>query len=144
MATHQKKHTQNKGIRELIFKDKSQEYAVILASIGDYRFDCQLLNGEKFKAKLVGGLISGPNRTRICKGDNVLVGRDINNTEKDKWYIQHKYSSDDWKNLGKQGELTVIRVNNATEVSGTTILMDGDIEQENKVVEIDDNFVDNI
>lgn len=144
MATHLKKHTQNRGDRELIFKDKSQEYAVILNSLGEYRFEVQGLNGEKFKAKLTGNLIRGPNKQYVQKGDNVLIGKDINDTERDKWYIQHKYSSDDWKKLGKQGELKVIKTKEDTNVGGTAIVMEGEAVQETHQVDIDDDFIDNL
>ena len=144
MATHQKRYNQSRGERELIFKDKSQEYAVILAPVGEYRFEVQMLNGEKVKAKLAGNLIKGPNKTFVQKCDNVLIGKDINDTEKDKWYIQHKYSADDWKKLGKQGELKVVKTKEDTNVGGTAIIMEGEAEQETKEVDLDDDFIDNI
>jgi len=144
MATHQKKHIQNRGDRELIFKDQSQEYATILSEVGDCRFEVQLLNGEKFKAKLTGSLIRGPNKQFVRKGDNVLIGKDINDTERDKWYIQHKYPSEDWKKLGKQGELKVIKTKEDTNVGGTAIVMEGEAVQETHQVDIDDDFIDNL
>ena len=75
MATHQKKHMQSRGTKELIFRDgkEGEEYAEVLKAIGDCRFECQFLNTEITQAKLAGALIKGPRKQRIVIGDFVVA-----------------------------------------------------------------------
>jgi initiation factor 1A len=146
MATHQKKHVQKRGTntKELITRDESlgEKYAEIVKATGDCRFDCRFLDGSTTNAALQGRLIKGPNKQRVVAGDFVLLQALDCHTEKDKYFIIHKYSPDDKKKLAKNGELAQIRT---SEEAGTTVMMEGEVT--NKVVaeaEIDDDFIDNI
>ena len=141
MATHQKKHIQIKGTKELVIRDEKtgEEYAEVLNPLGDCRFECQLLNGEKVIASLRGSLVKGPKKQFIKKEDFVL----LQITEDKTYYIIHKYSPDDKKKLARQGELNT--VSNTSE-GGTKITMASDIGGA-KIIhddDIDDVFIDNI
>jgi translation initiation factor IF-1 len=144
MATHQKKHMQSRGTKELIFRDEKEgeEYAEVLKAIGDCRFECQFLNTETTQAKLAGALIKGPRKQRIVVGDFVLLTRNQSTTEKDTYYIIHKYTSDDKKKLAKNGEFAQVNTN---QDGGTNVVMAGDATT--KVVhdtDVTDAFIDNI
>ena len=143
MATHQKKHNQNRGIAQLIFKEKNEQYAEVIKPIGDSRFEVQLQTGDKVIAKLTGRLIKGPNKQRVMPSDFVLIDKNCDNTESDKYYIIHKYSPEDKKKLIKNGELVQIKTEQID--TGTLVIMDNDVaEKELNEIDIDDNFIDNI
>jgi translation initiation factor IF-1 len=138
MATHVKKHQQTKGLKELIIKGKGQEYAEVTEPLGDCRFKCVLLNREEIKAIITGRLIKGPHKQTIKKGDFVLVEIDSSTTETKKYFIIHKYTPDDKKQLAKMGELkTVVTNTNA-------IIIENEEEASNQAQEIDDDFIDNL
>lgn len=143
MATHQKKHIQNKGVRELIFRDpkKGQEYAVITRLFGDFRYECQLLNGEKVKARAPGRLTKGPKKTVFLKDTYILIEKDFSTTEKDKWEIVHKYSNEDWNSLARQGEHKIIKNNENNEVA---IIMEGEADNNDAIEVIDEDYINNI
>ena len=144
MATHQKKHMQTRGTKELVFRDQKEgeEYAEVLKASGDCRFECTLLNGEKVTAKLTGVLIKGPKKQRVVAGDFVLLQLSGATTEKNTYYIIHKYSPDDKKKLAKNGELTM--VSNNTE-GGTNVVMAGDANTQTIAdADVTDDFIDNI
>jgi len=145
MATHQSKHKQRNGTdtKELRIKSDSERYAEVVRATGVCRFECRFLDNSTTIAILKGSLKKGPHKQRITSGDFVLL-QDINecHTEKDKYYIIHKYSPDEKKKLTKNGELTQIKT---SEDIGTTIMMESEIV--NKTVaetEINDDFIDNI
>jgi len=108
--THIKKHVQNKGPTELIFKQGKEEYAYIESSYGGSppRFVCKTLLEKPINAYLKGALIKGPGKKRVDKGDLVLLEKDPNTTEIDKYIIIWKYSEDDKKKLMKMGELKTL------------------------------------
>ncbi len=144
MATHQKKHMQSRGTKELIFREEKEgeEYGEVLKATGDCRFECTLLNGEKVTAKLAGALIKGPKKQRVVEKDFVLLQLSGATTEKNTYYIIHKYSPDDKKKLAKNGELTM--VSNNTE-GGTNVVMAG--EANTQIVadaDVTDDFIDSI
>jgi translation initiation factor IF-1 len=142
-STHQKKHVKNRytAPKELIFKDKDEEYATIVASKGDARFEIILFcNNVSCIAKARGSLINGPKRQKINKDDIVLIQKDTS-TSDTKYYIIHKYSPDDIKQLKNSGELAIFNKNNYD----IQILFDGDVQnRKNEELEIDDNFIANI
>lgn len=143
MATHQKAHIKTRGTKELITKDSNEEYAEVIRPVGDARFECQLLNGNKVMGKLTGRLIKGPNKQRITPGDLILLQLDTSSSDSSKYYILHKYSPDDRKKLAKKGELVQIQ---QSEDVGTNIIMEGDVTSKT-VVEEEENmedFIDNI
>jgi translation initiation factor IF-1 len=144
MATHQKKHMQIRGTKELIFCDEKagEKYAEVLKSVGECRFECKFLNDEKTNAKLAGNLIKGPKKQRIVPGDCVLLKLDESTTGKDNYYIIHKYSPDDKKKLAKNGEFVQV---NTKQDTGTNVVMAG--EATTKTVneaDVTDDFIDNI
>jgi len=136
MATHQKKHVQIKGTKELVLRDEKagEVYGDVLTPVGDCRFECQLLNGEKVIASLRGSLVKGPKKQFIKKEDFVL----LQITEDKTYYIIHKYSPDDKKKLARQGELNTI---SNTNEGGTKITMASDL---GGAKAIDDDDIDDI
>jgi len=138
MATHVKKHQQTKGLKELIIKEKGQEYAEVTTPLGDCRFECVLLNGEVIKASITGRLIRGPHKQTIKKEDFVLVEKDISTTETKKYFIVHKYTPVDKTKLAKLGELKTIVIDAAA-----AILEDGH-EVSNQEQKVDDDFINNL
>jgi initiation factor 1A len=146
MATHQKKHVQKRGTntKELITRDESlgEKYAEVVRPTGDCRFDCQFIDGSTTNAVLAGRLVKGPNKQRIASGDFVLLQAIDCHTEKEKYYIIHKYSPDEKKKLAKNGELTQVRT---SEEAGTTVMMEGEVTTKAVAeTEIDDDFIDSI
>jgi len=146
MATHQKKHVQNRCAitKELITRDDTlyEKYAEITRPTGDCKFDCRLLDGSITNATLVGRLIKGPKKQRINVGDFVLIQALECHTEKEKYYIIHKYTQDEKKKLIKNGELAQVKT---TEDIGTTVVMEGDVSNITIAeTQIDDDFIDSI
>jgi translation initiation factor IF-1 len=147
MATHQKAHIKNKGSKDLVYRDikLGEEYAEIVNSVGDARFECKIVHNKVVTvAKLAGRLIKGPNKQRIVKGDIVLLSLDDSTSSKDKYFIIHKYSPEDKKKLLKQGEFAVASTD---EDSKTTVIFEDEIDTSAKVVtelEIDEDFIDGI
>jgi hypothetical protein len=128
--THIKKHTQNRGINELIYKQGKEEYAYIEILNGGSppRFVCRTLMDKTVNAYLKGSLIKGPGKKRVDKGDLVLLEKDPTTTEKDKFVIIWKYSEEEKKKLTKMGELKGIApTNEDTNLNnGTNIQFEGD------------------
>jgi len=146
MATHQKKHVQNRCVitKELITRDDTlyEKYAEITRPTGDCKFDCRLLDGSITNATLVGRLVKGPKKQRINVGDFVLIQALECHTEKEKYYIIHKYTQDEKKKLIKNGELAQVKT---TEDIGTTVVMEGDVSNITIAeTQIDDDFIDSI
>jgi translation initiation factor IF-1 len=143
MATHQKKHVQSKGTtKELVLRDEKagESYGEVLNPVGDCRFECILLNGEKVIATLRGALVRGPKKQFIKKEDFVLLQI---TEDKKTYYIIHKYSPEDKKKLARQGELNTI---SNTNEGGTKITMASDLGGARAIDDddIDDLFIDNI
>jgi initiation factor 1A len=146
MATHQKKHVQKHCTitKELVTKDDTlhEKYAEITRPTGDCKFDCRLLDGSITNATLVGRLVKGPKKQRINIGDFVLIQALECHTEKEKYYIIHKYTPDEKKKLIKNGELAQVKT---TEDIGTTVVMEGDVSNITIAeTQIDDDFIDSI
>jgi len=146
MSTHQKKHIKNTGnkSKELLVKQPGEEYAEVLKPVGsDARFSCKLFEGNKeVTAKLAGRLIRGPNKQRIAIGDLVLLQLDASTSDK-KYYVIHKYSADDKKQLAKNGEFKYIT---STETVGETVVaMEDEVTNTTTVnQEVDEDFIDDI
>ena len=112
--THQKKHVKRKN-NDFILKIESenQEYAEVIAPKGCSRFEVRIIkNNEIINAKLRGSLSHGPGKQRIEKNNYVLIHLDKTTTDGDKYFIIHKYSSEDVKKLHKMGELAHFKLNN--------------------------------
>lgn len=89
---------------EMVYKDEGEEYAYVLAEKGNCRFECRLVDGTLCMAKAKGSLIKGPKKNKILKEDLVLLQLDMCTTER-KFYIIHKYDSDQVRLLRKRGEI---------------------------------------
>lgn len=143
MATHQKKHVQKSRFKnELRFKNpkEGEEYATIISEKGDARFECKLLDGSIAIAKAKGSLSRGPKKERLLLDDFVLLQLD-NCTSIKKYYLIHKYSPEDKKNLKKMGELAQF-VDKDEERE--EVIFETDIIDEVDNVVIDDDFIANI
>lgn len=146
MATHQKKHVQNRGTitKELIIRDESlgEKYAEVVRPSGDCRFVCRLLDSSTTNAVLIGRLIKGPKKQRINIGDFVLIQALECHTEKEKYYIIHKYTPEEKKKLTKNGELAQVKT---SEDTGTVVVMESEVSNISVAeTPIDDDFIDNI
>jgi len=89
---------------EMVYKDEGEEYAYVLAEKGNCRFECRLVDGTLCMAKAKGSLIKGPKKNKILKEDLVLLQLDMCTTER-KFYIIHKYDSDQIRLLKKCKEI---------------------------------------
>ena len=136
--THIKKHEQRKGNTELIFKEDTEEYAYIETLNGGSppQFVCRMLNDKPVNAYLKGSLVKGPGKKRVDKGDLVLLEKDPNTTEKDKYIIIWKYSDEEKKKLNKQGALKTITIAGGEKNSASNILFEGDEKDEKDEAEI--------
>jgi hypothetical protein len=142
MATHQKKHVQkSKFSKELRFKQEQygEEYATIIGEKGDARYECKLLDGSLVIAKAKGSLSRGPKKQRLIIDDFVLLQLDSCTTAK-KYYLVHKYSPDDKKNLKKMGKLTQFNEEKEEDI----IFDDNDDKEKLNELVIDDDFIANI
>jgi translation initiation factor IF-1 len=142
MATHQKKHVQKSRFKnELRFKnDKDNEYyATIISEKGDARFECKMLDGAIVIAKAKGSISRGPKKERLVLDDFVLLQLDGCTSSK-KYYLVHKYTADDKKNLQKMGELAQYVDKDEKE----EVIFESDIKDEIETLVIDDDFIANI
>jgi translation initiation factor IF-1 len=142
MATHQKKHVQKSRFKnELRFKnDKDNEYyATIISEKGDARFECKMLDGAIVIAKAKGSISRGPKKERLVLDDFVLLQLDGCTSSK-KYYLVHKYTADDKKNLQKMGELAQYVDKDEKE----EVIFESDIKDEMETLVIDDDFIANI
>ena len=143
MATHMKKHIKRTpGNKELQVKQGDNElYGEIISEKGDLRFEVKLIKNSAIGiAKARRAITNGPNKTRIVKNDIVLLQLDECTTGRDKYFIIHKYSAEDIKQLRKAGELSVI-VTDEDEQSKKIIFEDEAVNQPLNVIEVDDSFI---
>ena len=142
MATHQKKHIKRVALnKELQIKQNdSEQYGEIVGEKGDLRFEIKLIKNNALTiAKARKAITSGPRKTRLIKGDIVLLQLDETTTGRDKYFIIHKYSQDDVKQLKKAGELSVIV--SELEEQTTVAFEEEAINQAQNIIEIDDAFI---
>ena len=147
MATHQKKHIKTNFNRELVLCSipEVEFYGQITNGKGDARFEVKLLESNMLiLAKLTGSLIKGPRKQRVNKDDFVLIQKNLDSN--DKYYIIHKYTTDDIKKLKKLGEIKMSKINiDDDDESGVDIIFDGDCLDNNiDEIEINDDFIANI
>lgn len=120
-----KKNSQdnNKEKRELIFKQKDQEYAQILKMLGNGRCDAYCFDGIRRLCHIRGKMRK---RIWINVGDIVLIGkREFQDSKGD---IIQKYFPEEAKNLKEYGELP-----------GNIFINEGTIIKENEGCEDDFN-----
>jgi translation initiation factor IF-1 len=145
MATHQKKHIQkSKFNKELRFRHEKdgEEYGTIIGEKGDARFECKLLDGSIVIAKAKGSLSRGPKKERLVLDDFVLLQLDSCTSTK-KYYLVHKYSSDDKKALKKMGELSQFVDKDDKKEEVVFEIEEEDTADVDNIV-IDDDFIANI
>lgn len=117
--------------------DEDEQYAETIKAQGDGQFSVQILNGPEEIAKLKGSMRKGKNFDKVNIGDMVLVQLDPTTTGKDKYYIIHKYSQDEKKQLEKLGELKSV----VEKVSSTFIWEGEEEENETKEQDVDADFI---
>jgi len=126
MATHQKKHNKSFTPKELIYRNpKTQFYATVNKSLGDARFEVIITeNNDSVIAKARGRLTGSWHKQRIEKFDLVLIDKDESTSSTKKYFIIHKYTSDEAKQLKKAGELSHIK---EIEETKSDIVFDSDV-----------------
>ena len=145
MATHQKKHTKRTGhTKELQLKQENEEYGEVINEKGDLRFEVKLIiNNSLTIAKARRAIAFGPNKTRISKGDTVLLQLDDSTTSKDRYYIIHKYKQDETRQLKKMGELVTI-VKQEETINNNVAFEDDAATLANNTLLVDDEFIADI
>ena len=130
---------------QLLIRDPKEghEYAEVLGAVGSARFRLKLLtNGEEVIGKLKGSMTKGRGFEKVVVGNLVLTMLDGCTTGKDKYYIFHKYSEGERKQLEKLGELvTMVEVDKVE--SAFAFEGDEEVQQLNEA-EIDDDFINDI
>ena len=122
-------------------EDNDEHYAEVLKPVGSCQFTIRFLNGDESIGKLKGSMTRGRGFEKVTNGNWVLAQKDPCTTNKDKYYIIHKYSDGERKQLEKLGELVTVSEN--TEKS--TFVFEGEEETiENKEEEINDDFINDI
>ncbi len=97
----QKKESNSKQARELIYKDDEQSYARIIKSLGDSRFECECFDLNKNLIAHVRGAFK--KRVWMNVGDIILVS--YRNFDKERCDIIHKYTNDEAQTLKFLGEI---------------------------------------
>lgn len=140
MPKNSKKYSsRNKSSNQLRLReaDQNEQYAETLKALGDGQFSVQILNGPEQNAKLKGSMRKGKSFDKVNIGDMVLVQLDPTTTGKDVYYIIHKYSQDEKKQLEKLGELKSV-----VEKEISTFVWEGEQEDESfKEQEVDADFI---
>ena len=148
MATHTKKHVKrNFKSTELIYRSENdcEEYARITDLAGDYRFRVTIIsNNVTTLAKARGALISGPKKQRLERGNLVLIQMDDSTTNKEKYFIIHKYTPEDEKKLSKAGQLVQIVKNDENDELINVLFESDVINKDNNEQKIDDDFIANL
>lgn len=112
MSTKKRKKRQKPRFnpkKGLIYADKKkeQEYAHILAPLGDKRFTAKLLNGEEKICKLPNGVAKRCDYIRRDKNQLVLIEPTSSN-DTTVWRIETVYSEKQKKQLEKEGILITV------------------------------------
>jgi translation initiation factor IF-1 len=140
--THKTKHIKKKIVfNELHYSTENELYGTINCDLGNATFEVTIHNTNKIiQAKACGAIIKGPKKQRLNKGDMILVQLDTSTTSKEKYFIIHKYSPDDVKNLRLQGHLTQIK--EICDKNKPIVTFENDVIQnvENDI-DIDDDFI---
>jgi len=137
-----KKSSSTTNSRELILRDENSCYAIVKGCTGGApaRFNVDIINGDDNISVTLRGALKN---IRVSAGMYVLLLRDENTTEKNKYFINHIYSNNDVKQLKRKGELNIIE-EESKEDDG--IMFEGDLNIQTTGLEIDDNmdFIDDI
>lgn len=97
----QKKESNSKQARELIYREDEQAYARIIKPLGDSRFECECFD---LNENLIGH-VRGAFKKRVWMnvGDIILVS--YRNFDKERCDIIHKYTIDEAHTLKALGEI---------------------------------------
>ena len=121
-------------------EEDGEQYAEVEGAEGEGRFTVKILNGPSEKARLKGSMRKGRGFVKVKKGDMVLVQIDPTTTGKDKYYIIHKYSEQERKQLETYGELKSV-----IEEKKSNWGFEGDDEIiEKKEEEVDEDFINKL
>jgi initiation factor 1A len=146
--THKQKHKKNTliNLKELQYKQKGEEYAIVNSDKGSSRFEVTIYTTNQIVlAKARGSICKGPRKQRIDKGDFILIVQDDNTSSGDKYYIIHKYSPDDVKRLKKAGELIQYRESNNDDKKADAFIFDNEMKVDPELkLDIDNDFISNI
>ena len=122
-------------------EDNDEFYAEILKPVGGCQFSIKFLNGDESTGKLKGSMTHGRGFEKVSSGNWVLAQKDPCTTGKDKYFITHKYSDSERKQLEKLGELVTV----SEKVDESTYIFEGEEETVERTEEkIDDNFINDI
>jgi initiation factor 1A len=142
MATHQKRHVQKKNVKsvEFVIKEATTDrYAEVVGCYGSCRFECQFIEGGTTNAKLKNSL---KRRTKIVKGDLVLLEKDESTTGEDNYFIIAKYTTDDKKKLKHLGHLNTVKI---TDLSKSSIITESEAISTYTIEAIvDDDFINSV
>ena len=116
-------------------------YAEVLKALGCAQMKVHILNGSEVTTKIKGSMQRGSGFEKISVGNWVLVQKDPCTTTRENYFIIHKYSDSEKKQLEKLGELKSIV--ERQEVS--SFIFEGEVEKaEAMEQEVDDSFIDDI
>jgi hypothetical protein len=139
-----KKSTNTNNSRELILKDENTCYAIIKRCTGGApaRFEVDIINGDDNVSAVLRGALKN---IRIKPDMYVLLLKDENTTDRNKYFINHVYSPNDVKQLKRIGELTIIDEETKDELNDG-IMFEGDYWDIKKEQEQDNDldFIDDI
>lgn len=100
---NRKNKNREKSVKALTLKeDEGQEYAEIIKSLGNRRFECLCFDGESRIGVLRGSMKKNKSNW-VTVGDIVLVG--LRSFQDNKIDILMKYTSDEVRKLRKIGEI---------------------------------------
>ena len=121
----------------LRIEEDEEQYAEVLKPLGNGQFQVQILNGPIDTAKLKGSMMGSRKFDKVVTGNLVLIQLDGCTTGKDKYYIFHKYTDSERKQLEKLGELKSV-----VETTTSAYIFEGeDEEMETKQQEVDEDFI---
>ena len=123
--------------------DDGEEYAEITKSLGNSQFELKFLNGEIGIGNLRGSMKRGPGFQKVVVGNWVIAQLDPCTSGKEKYFITHRYTEKDKKQLERLGELIIIN----EEEDDAGFVFEGEDEdgvQGPKEVDIDELVIDDI
>ena len=90
--------------RELYFKEEGQDYALVIAMLGNNRCTCKLFSSDLETLGTIRGSMRKKHAYRVSKGDVVLIGlRDFQDNKVD---IMHLYTEEEVRMLMSYNEIT--------------------------------------
>ena len=127
MATHKKKHDQNKNNvhRDLQLKEDGQEYATVTKLVGEGRLIAKCGDGIERLCHIRGAL---KKKVWIIQGDTILIGlRDFQDGKGD---VIAKYNEHETRALRSMGEIQSTEKQSETEMDVTAVQADSGFDFE--------------